>query len=117
MFCQKAKFLQVHKSYYMKKKKKKKGGDGRKTKRGRKTKIDYSALLDCLFNSGLGHKQLREALMKNYYKLNKICAAATGDVLAKLKAGNPRMEQGKTFSNSMPFKKLHTAYMSSAYKK
>ena len=42
MFCQKAKFLQVHKSYYMKKKKKKKKKGG---KRGttKKPYHDYSA--------------------------------------------------------------------------
>jgi len=40
MFCQKAKFLQVHKSYYMKKKKKKKGGKRGTTK---KPYHDYSA--------------------------------------------------------------------------
>ena len=39
MFCQKAKFLQVHKSYYMKKKKKK-GGKRGTTK---KPYHDYSA--------------------------------------------------------------------------
>ena len=110
MFCQKAKFLQVHKSYYMKKK-------GRAPKK-RGFTLPYSALLDCLFKSGLEHKQLREALMKKSERdLNRLCKAAKGDVLAKLKAGNPRMKQGKTFMNSMPFKKLHTAYMSSAYKK
>ena len=115
MFCQKAKFLQVHKSYYMKqkKKKKKKGGKGEQ----RKSRIMIT-LHDCLFDSGLEHKQLREALMKKSERdLNRLCKAAKGDVLAKLKAGNPRMKQGKTFMNSMPFKKLHTAYMSSAYKK
>ena len=115
MFCQKAKFLQVHKSYYMKKKKKKKkkGGKGEQ----RKSRIMIT-LHDCLFDSGLEHKQLREALMKKSRAgLNRLCKAAKGDVLAKLKAGNPRMKQGKTFMNSMPFKKLHTAYMSSAYKK
>ena len=111
MFCQKAKFLQVHKSYYMKKKKK--GGKGEQ----RKSRIMIT-LHDCLFDSGLEHKQLREALMKKSRAgLNRLCKAAKGDVLAKLKAGNPRMKQGKTFMNSMPFKKLHTAYMSSAYKK
>ena len=42
MFCQKAKFLQVHKSYYTKKKKKKKKKGG---KRGttKKPYHDYSA--------------------------------------------------------------------------
>ena len=103
-------FLGVHKSYYMKKK-------GRAPKK-RGFTLPYSALLDCLFKSGLEHKQLREVLMKKTERgLNRLCKAAKGDVLAKLKAGNPRMKQGKTFMNSMPFKKLHTAYMSSAYKK
>ena len=116
MFCQKAKFLQVHKSYYMKKKKKKKTKTGGKGEQ-RKSRIMIT-LHDCLFDSGLEHKQLREALMKKSRAgLNRLCKAAKGDVLAKLKAGNPRMKQGKTFMNSMPFKKLHTAYMSSAYKK
>ena len=41
MFCQKAKFLQVHKSYYMKKKKKKKKGGERGTTK--KPYHDYSA--------------------------------------------------------------------------
>ena len=41
MFCQKAKFLQVHKSYYMKKKKKKKKGGKRGTTK--KPYHDYSA--------------------------------------------------------------------------
>lgn len=114
MFCQKAKFLQVHKSYYMKKKKKKKkGGKGEQ----RKSRIMIT-LHDCLFDSGLEHKQLREALMKKSRAgLNRLCKAAKGDVLAKLKAGMPRMKQGKTLINSEPFKKLHTAYMVSAYKK
>ena len=114
MFCQKAKFLQVHKSYYMKKKKKKKGGKGEQ----RKSRIMIT-LHDCLFDSGLEHKQLREALMKKSRAgLNRLCKAAKGDVLAKLKAGNPRMKQGKTFlSANHTFYKLQAAYMSSAYKK
>ena len=67
---------------------------------------------------GLEHKQLREALMKKSRAgLNRLCKAAKGDVLAKLKAGNPRMEQGKTFISPGVYKKLQTAYMSSAYKK
>ena len=104
-------FLQVHKSYYMKKK-------GRTAQKRGKKPHDYSVLLGCLFKSGLEHKQLREALMKKgESKLNRLCKAAKGDVLAKLKAGNPRMKQRKPFMNSMPFKKLHEAYMSSAYKK
>ena len=76
-------------------------------------------LHDCLFDSGLEHKQLREALMKKgEKKLNNLCKAAKGDVLAMLKAGNPRMKQGKTFlSNHGKFKKLQAVYMSSAYKK
>ena len=116
MFCQKAKFLQVHKSYYMKKKKKKKkkGGKGEQ----RKSRIMIT-LHDCLFDSGLEHKQLREALMKKSRAgLNRLCKAAKGDVLAKLKAGMPRMKQGKTFLASVrTFTKLQAAYMSSAYKK
>ena len=104
-------FLGVHESYYKKKQK------GRPTNILR-PRFNYSLLLGCLFKSGLEHKQLREALMKKSERdLNRLCKAAKGDVLAKLKAGNPRMKQGKTFMNSMPFKKLHTAYMSSAYKK
>ena len=103
-------FLGVHKSYYMKKK-------GRAPKK-RGFTLPYSALLDCLFKSGLEHKQLREVLMKKTERgLNRLCKAAKGDVLAKLKAGMPRMKQGKTLINSEPFKKLHTAYMVSAYKK
>ena len=67
---------------------------------------------------GLEHKQLREALMKKSRAgLNRLCKAAKGDVLAKLKAGNPRMEQGKPFVTPLPFRKLHTAYTVSAYKK
>ncbi len=42
MFCQKAKFLQVHKSYYMKKKKKKKKKGG-KRETTKKPYHDYSA--------------------------------------------------------------------------
>ena len=116
MFCQKPKFLQVHKSYYMKKKKKKKKKKGGKGEQ-RKSRIMIT-LHDCLFDSGLEHKQLREVLMKKTERgLNRLCKAAKGDVLAKLKAGMPRMKQGKTLINSEPFKKLHTAYMVSAYKK
>ena len=48
---------------------------------------------------------------------NRLCKAAKGDVLAKLKAGNPRMEQGKVFLSIRAFKLLQAAYMSSAYKK
>ena len=114
-------FLGVHESYYMKKKK----GLPKKQRRRKcdattpRLLFKYSALLDCLFNSGLGHKRLREVLMKKSEKgLNRLCNAAKGDVLAKLKAGNPRMEQGKTFlSKTGTFKKLQAAYMSSAYKK
>ena len=104
-------FLGVHKSYYMKKK-------GRAPKK-RGFTLPYSALLDCLFKSGLEHKQLREVLMKKTERgLNRLCKAAKGDVLAKLKAGNPRMKQGKTFLASVrTFTKLQAAYMSSAYKK
>ena len=117
----KEQFLQVHESYYMKKKK----GLPKKQRRRKcdattpRLLFKYSALLDCLFNSGLGHKRLREVLMKKSEKgLNRLCNAAKGDVLAKLKAGNPRMEQGKTFlSKTGTFKKLQAAYMSSAYKK
>ena len=81
--------------------------------------MNYSGLLGCLFKSGLEHKQLREALMKKSEKgLNRLCKAAKGDVLAKLKAGNPRMRQGKTFLTAgRRFPKLQAAYMSSAYKK
>ena len=119
-------FLRVHKSYYMQKKKGRptlpKKPSSKKPRR-RKCVIDYSALLGCLFKSGLEHKQLREALMKKSEKgLNHLCTAAKGDMLAKLKAGNPRMEQGKTFlssggSKGSRFKSLQAAYMSSAYKK
>ena len=104
-------FLGVHESYYKKKQK------GRPTNILR-PRFNYSLLLGCLFKSGLEHKQLREALMKKSRAgLNRLCKAAKGDVLAKLKAGMPRMKQGKTLINSEPFKKLHTAYMVSAYKK
>jgi hypothetical protein len=105
-------FLGVHESPHMKKKKNK----------GLSEKFigahGYSALLDCLFNSGLGHKQLREMLMKKSHSgLNRLCKAAKGDVLAKLKAGNHQFAQGKRFMNDDPFKKLQAAYMVSAYKK
>ena len=105
-------FLGVHESYYKKKQK------GRPTNILR-PRFNYSLLLGCLFKSGLEHKQLREALMKKSERdLNRLCKAAKGDVLAKLKAGNPRMKQGKTFlSNHGKFKKLQAVYMSSAYKK
>ena len=105
-------FLGVHESYYKKKQK------GRPTNILR-PRFNYSLLLGCLFKSGLEHKQLREALMKKgEKKLNNLCKAAKGDVLAMLKAGNPRMKQGKTFlSNHGKFKKLQAVYMSSAYKK
>ena len=85
------------------------------TVRGTQALVSFAPLA---FNSGLEHKQLREALMKKSRAgLNRLCKAAKGDVLAKLKAGMPRMKQGKTLINSEPFKKLHTAYMVSAYKK
>jgi len=115
----KEQFLQVHESYYMKKK----GGKAQKSPPGQRgggePPLDYVGLLGCLFKSGLEHKQLREALMKKgEKKLNNLCKAAKGDVLAMLKAGNPRMKQGKTFlSNHGKFKKLQAVYMSSAYKK
>jgi hypothetical protein len=61
-------------------------------------------------------------MKKSEKGLNRLCKAAKGDVLAMLKAGNPRMEQGKTFlskggSEGSRFKQLQAVYMSSAYKK
>ena len=118
-------FLQVHQSYYMKNKIEKNKLSPAHERihrhfrfRGLHNAQSYCALLDCLFNCGLEHKQLRIVLMKKSEKgLNRICKAAKGDVLAKLKAGNPRMEQGKPFVTPLPFRKLHTAYTVSAYKK
>ena len=56
-------------------------------------------------------------MKKSHSGLNRLCKAAKGDVLAKLKAGNHQMAQGKGFVNDDPFKKLQAAYMVSAYKK